>query len=97
MSNGITNLQNLPGITVTPAAGKPTANSVLATPAAAPKQDQTSLSGASNLLSKAVASSSSVSDVRFEKVAALQAAIADGTYSVSSHDVAAKIVDQLLS
>ncbi len=97
MNNGITNLQNLPGSTAITDTGKTSVKPQPAAAAAPAKQDQASLSGTSNLLSQAVASSSSVSDVRFEKVAALQAAIADGTYSVSSHDVAAKIVEQLLS
>jgi len=36
------------------------------------------------------------SDVRFEKVAALQQQIAAGTYNVSSSDVADKLLSSLL-
>lgn len=36
------------------------------------------------------------SDVRTEKVAQLQAAIASGTYNVSSSDVADKLIDSML-
>lgn len=97
MNNGISNLQNLPGSTAVADSAKTGVKLPSTVPVAPVKQDQASLSGAGNLVSQAVASSASVSDVRFEKVAALQAAIADGTYSVSSHDVASKIVEQLLS
>ncbi len=57
------------------------------------KADQTSLSLASGLITKAL----SLPDVRHEKVAGLQKAIAAGTYNVSSHDVAGKLLKSLLS
>ncbi len=43
-----------------------------------------------------VAQASAGSDVRTAKVAALQAAIAGGTYNVSSGDVADKVISNLL-
>jgi negative regulator of flagellin synthesis FlgM len=54
--------------------------------------DQTSLSSASGLVAQALDSP----DVRSAKVAALQQAIAAGSYSVSSSDVADKIIQSLL-
>ncbi|HWB32391.1 MAG TPA: flagellar biosynthesis anti-sigma factor FlgM [Acidobacteriaceae bacterium] len=44
----------------------------------------------------ALAQALSQSDVRADKVAALQQAIAGGTYSISSSDVADKIINSLL-
>ncbi|WP_162538113.1 flagellar biosynthesis anti-sigma factor FlgM [Granulicella sp. WH15] len=58
--------------------------------------DQATLSSASSFISQAVGSSSPDSDVRTEKIAALQQAIADGTYNVSASDVADKIIGSLL-
>jgi flagellar biosynthesis anti-sigma factor FlgM len=55
-------------------------------------QDQASVSSAGGLVAQAL----NTSDVRLDKVAALQSQIASGTYSVSSQDVASKIVDSLL-
>jgi negative regulator of flagellin synthesis FlgM len=44
----------------------------------------------------AVAAASGVSDVRTERVAAIQQALASGTYAVSPLDVAGKLIDHLL-
>jgi negative regulator of flagellin synthesis FlgM len=44
----------------------------------------------------AAAAASGVSDVRFEKVAAVQQALAAGSYAVSPSDVAGKLLDHLL-
>jgi negative regulator of flagellin synthesis FlgM len=55
--------------------------------------DRANLSSTGGLVGEALASS----DVRSAKVAALQQAIADGSYSVSSSDVADKIIQSLLS
>lgn len=54
--------------------------------------DQATLSSAASLASQAA----SVPDVRQEKVAAIQAALAGGTYSVSSQDVAQSMMDHML-
>ena len=54
--------------------------------------NQTGLSSASTLISQAL----STSDVRVEKVTAIQQSIADGTYSVSASDVAGKLLDTLV-
>ncbi len=62
----------------------------ISTPVA--KADQTRLSTASALITKAL----SLSDVRQEKVAGLQKAINEGTYNVSSSDVAGKLLKSLL-
>ena len=51
--------------------------------------DQASVS----VLGGLVARAASTSDVRLDKVSALQAAIAGGTYKVAAGDVAGKIVD----
>lgn len=45
----------------------------------------------------ALAQVASGSDVRHEKVAQLQAAIASGTYSVSSGDIADKLISSMLN
>jgi negative regulator of flagellin synthesis FlgM len=54
--------------------------------------DQTSLSSVGGLVAQALEGS----DVRSAKVASLQQAIAAGNYSVSSSDVADKVIQSLL-
>jgi len=54
--------------------------------------DKTNISSTSELLSAALG----VSDVRLDKVVPLQQAIANGTYNVSSSDVADKLIATLL-
>ncbi len=54
--------------------------------------DTTSVSSTGGLVAAAL----TTPDVRLDKVAQLQTAIANGSYSVSSADVASKIVDSLL-
>ncbi|HUY81916.1 MAG TPA: flagellar biosynthesis anti-sigma factor FlgM [Acidobacteriaceae bacterium] len=54
--------------------------------------DSTELSGAAAPASQ----TDSTPDARQEKVAAVQAAIADGTYSVPSKDVALALMDHML-
>jgi negative regulator of flagellin synthesis FlgM len=54
--------------------------------------DQANISTTSNLISAAL----SASDVRQEKILPIQQAIANGTYSVSSSDVADKIISSLV-
>ena len=58
----------------------------------AEQADHTNLSSAGGMMAHALEGS----DVRMEKVGALQKAIASGTYSVSSSDVAGKMIDSLL-
>jgi negative regulator of flagellin synthesis FlgM len=53
--------------------------------------DQTTLSATAGLVSQAL----EVSDARSEKIASLQQAIAAGSYSVPSSDVAEKIIQSL--
>ncbi|MDW5266499.1 MULTISPECIES: flagellar biosynthesis anti-sigma factor FlgM [Acidobacteriaceae] len=63
-----------------------------ATATPAKQADQTSLSSAGGVIAHALEGS----DVRTDKVAALQKAIASGSYNVSSSDVASKMIDSLL-
>jgi len=58
----------------------------------AKQADQTNLSSAGGVIAHALQGS----DVRTDKVAALQKAIASGGYNVSSSDVAGKMIDSLL-
>lgn len=53
--------------------------------------DKADLSAAS----VAISQSSALSDVRMEKVVAIQAALGDGSYQVSSEDVAAKLIEHM--
>lgn len=55
--------------------------------------DQATVSAAGGLVAQAL----TTSDVRMEKVAPLQAAIANGTYNVPASEVANKLVEHLLS
>jgi negative regulator of flagellin synthesis FlgM len=64
----------------------------VASPSSANHTDQTSLSSVGGMIAHALEGS----DVRSDKVAALQQAIASGTYHVSSSDVADKVVQSLL-
>lgn len=57
-----------------------------------PTRDSAEVSTAASALLK----SSSGEDVRTEKVAAIQKAMAEGTYSVSASDVADKLMQNLL-
>jgi negative regulator of flagellin synthesis FlgM len=56
-------------------------------------RDQAHLSTAANLVNASVA----MSDVRTEKVAVIQAALADGSYQVKASDVADKLIDYMQS
>jgi negative regulator of flagellin synthesis FlgM len=60
--------------------------------ASAEQTDQTTLSSVGALVAQVLGNS----DVRIEKIAELQQAIASGSYSVSSSDVAGKMIDFLL-
>jgi negative regulator of flagellin synthesis FlgM len=98
-SNGLGNLQHLLGNLATNASpnskvtDQTSASGTTTTVARRPDVDATSLSSASGLVSQSVAGS----DVRADKVAALQQAIAAGTYKVSANDVATSIINSLLS
>lgn len=59
---------------------------------AAGTQDEANLSSTGELVARAL----STPDVRTAKVEALQKAIADGSYSVSSSDVAGKMIESFL-
>jgi negative regulator of flagellin synthesis FlgM len=54
--------------------------------------DEANLSSAGGVIAQALEGS----DVRTDKVAALQQAIADGSYNISSSDVAEKMIKSLL-
>jgi negative regulator of flagellin synthesis FlgM len=99
-TNGIGNLQQVLG-SVTPAATQPASQvaelgnapkQIKVSPAHAEQVDQTNLSSTSGMIAHALEGS----DVRMEKVASLQQAIASGSYSVSSSAVAGKMIDSLL-
>ena len=59
---------------------------------AAGAQDEAKVSSTGELVARAL----STPDVRTDKVEALQKAIGDGSYNVSSSDVAGKMIDSLL-
>lgn len=65
----------------------------LATGNAAAPNDEAHLSTAAYLVSQAAA----LPDVRTDKVAAIQTALANGSYRVSSSDVAARLIDFMQS
>jgi negative regulator of flagellin synthesis FlgM len=65
------------------AAGTPSGNSI---------QDRTEVSTAASLAHQAM----SVPDVRMDKVAAIQQALANGSYQVSAADVAGKLVRKMM-
>jgi len=58
---------------------------------AAEQSVEAHLSGAAHLVSQAVA----LPDVRSDKIASVQAALANGTYTVASSEVAAKLMDHM--
>jgi len=86
-------LGNLSG--VSQAAQTATTNGATApatSPAVSLGTDQASVSSTGGLVAQAL----STPDVRTDKVASLQAAIASGSYQVPASEVAGKIVDSLL-
>jgi negative regulator of flagellin synthesis FlgM len=97
-TNGIGSLQQvLSSISPTQAASQSsqsTEASQQSNAAAAPAKqtDQTDLSSAGGMMAHALEGS----DVRADKVAALQQAIGSGSYHVSSSDVAGKMIDALM-
>lgn len=57
--------------------------------------DTVEISGTAKTLQAARAAVSKASDIREDKVAAIKKSIEDGTYSVSSMDIADKLVNSL--
>ncbi|MEO6817783.1 MAG: flagellar biosynthesis anti-sigma factor FlgM [Edaphobacter sp.] len=98
-TNGIGNLQQaLSSIAPTQPASQATESTEASQQrnvgaAPAKQADHTNLSSAGGVIAHALEGS----DVRSEKVAALQQAIASGSYNVSSSDVAGKMIDSLLA
>ncbi|HVZ83746.1 MAG TPA: flagellar biosynthesis anti-sigma factor FlgM [Terracidiphilus sp.] len=91
--NTVNGLQNLLG--VTPAA-QPQSQPAQNQPAQASSTlagDQATLSSAGSTVLQAAADS----DVRQDKVASIQSALAAGTYNVSASAVASKLVDAMLA
>jgi negative regulator of flagellin synthesis FlgM len=74
-------------------AAQPKSNAATSTIPAAWSSDQTTLSS----VGSAVSSSSFDSGVRTDKVAAIQAALASGTYQVSASAVASSLVSSMMS
>lgn len=95
VTNEIGNVQQTTGTAATEAA-KPVSGGAAKSSGAAQtssqQTDQAELSAAGSLISKALDGS----DVRMDKVQALQRAIASGSYQVSSSDVADKLVDSMM-
>lgn len=87
--NDLHSIQPIASETQVSAVGKP---SGVASVSPAAGSDQAHLSGAAALASHAA----SISDVRTEKVQSVQSAIANGTYHVSSADVATSLMSHML-
>lgn len=64
----------------------------ISSPASGVHQDHTEVSTAATLAHRAM----SLPDVRMDKVAAVQQALANGTYQVDPADVAGKIVNRMM-
>ena len=93
-TNGIGNLQQTVGTAATDAA-KPAGGAAKAKSAAevvSGQGDHAELSATGSLISKGLDGS----DVRMDKVQALQQAIASGSYQVSSAEVANKLIDSMM-
>ncbi len=97
-TNGIGGAQQLSTLMTTAAtAPRSLANATAHSAVSAPdisglSDDQTSFSAAASL----IAQPSGESDVRSERISALQQAISAGTYNVSSSDVAEKLIQTLV-
>ncbi|MBB6147245.1 negative regulator of flagellin synthesis FlgM [Silvibacterium bohemicum] len=84
--------QTVPAASTTETAST-AARTTASQPAAAESAiDQAHLSAAANIMSQAAGQT----DVRMDKVASVQAALASGSYQVSSAQVAGKLIDQML-
>lgn len=90
--NGVEGLRTLLGVPSTSQAQTQPIKNQAETSADSLKGDSATLSSAGSEVSQVA----STSDVRMEKVAAVQAAIAAGTYHVPPSAVAGKVVDAML-
>jgi flagellar biosynthesis anti-sigma factor FlgM len=90
--NSLDGLRSLLGVNPTPAQSSPPKGSAAATGGAF-DTDRATLSNAANEVSQSM----SDEGVRPEKVAAIQSALAAGTYDVPASAVASKLVDAMLS
>jgi negative regulator of flagellin synthesis FlgM len=79
------------------AAFRGSAATAVSAPGTTRQPDAVNLSDAARALSAATRSVSDASDVRTDKVAALKAAIANGTYQVDSKQLARAMVKTLLA
>jgi|SRR5580692_5224214 negative regulator of flagellin synthesis FlgM len=91
--NSVDGLKTLLGVPSTAPAQTQPVKSEASSSTGAFTGDHATLSTAGSGISEVV----SESDARMEKVAAVQAAIATGTYSVPASAVAGKVVDAMLS
>jgi len=91
--NSLEGLKSLLGTAATEPASAQPAKSGAAAGTSALGSDRATLSSAGSEVSQTGASS----DVRMDKVASIQAALAAGTYSVPASAVASKMVDSMLS
>jgi negative regulator of flagellin synthesis FlgM len=91
--NSLEGLKSLLGTAATAPAAAQTAKSGATAGTSALGSDEATLSSAGSEVAQTVASS----DVRMDKVAGIQAALAAGTYSVPAAAVASKMVDAMLS
>jgi negative regulator of flagellin synthesis FlgM len=90
VNNNLQGLQELFSSQAVPQAGGKAGTSETRTGQAG--GDEATLSSAASL----AASAAPDSDVRMDKVAAVQAALASGTYNVPSTEVAGKMIEQML-
>lgn len=91
--NGLDSLRALLGVNAANPAAPQNANNAKAAAGGGIEADQATVSSAANEVSQAA----SGEGVRTEKVAAIQAALAAGTYSVPATAVASKLVDAMLA
>jgi negative regulator of flagellin synthesis FlgM len=89
--NSMDGLKSLLGVTQPNAAPVPTKSTTAASTSAL-NSDRATVSSAGSEVSSALADS----DVRTDKVAGVQAALAAGTYNVPASAVASKLVDSML-
>ena len=90
--SGLDGLKSLLGVPQTAAPDPPQVRSGSAAATQAAGSDRATLSSAAS----EVAQTSSGDDVRLDKVATIQAALAVGTYNVSASAVASKVMDSML-